>query len=101
MAIIGPVHDGKAFMWHKGVGVAAISDMSRPGDRRDMIFGRLYDDACDVGFAVRSHLTGKLVAFYLDREDRDGSGEDIYGWNFLPVDLKLRDAGYRILIIND
>jgi hypothetical protein len=35
--------------------------------------GPLYNDACDLGIAIRSHRTGAIVRFYLHEEvKRDG-----------------------------
>lgn len=41
---------------------------------------RLYDDACDVGIAVRSHRTGRVVHFYL--RETDVRDDDTLGWHF-------------------
>lgn len=52
--------------------------------------GRLYPDACDVGFIMVSERTGKELTFYLDEEEtRKGllankEGE-ITAWHFKPV----------------
>ena len=43
---------------------------------------RIYQDACDVGFVMVSERTGKELTFYLDKEERDPSGEDIIAWHF-------------------
>ncbi len=44
---------------------------------------RLYDDAADVGIAIRSHHTGQVVYFHLeDQEERDG---EIVAWHFKPI----------------
>jgi hypothetical protein len=95
MAFISPIHSADIFKWEKGIGVAEVSDIRRP------VAGRLYDDACDIGFRLLSSKTHKIEAFYLAKEDKDGSGEDVYGWHFYPVNRELRDAGVRILLIND
>lgn len=41
----------------------------------------------------------KSRPFYLVSTDKDGSGEDIYGWHFKGVEPKYKDV--EILIIND
>lgn len=95
--IIGSVIDAKSFNWDKGVGVADLSDFGPVGRH---IFDQLFDDACDQGFRVVGK-TNVPMAFYLDHADKDGSGEDIYGWHFYPINSQLRDAGVRIMVIND
>src|SRR6185436_6321418 len=45
---------------------------------------RIYNDACDVGIAIKSPKTGAMKRFYLEREEtREG---DILAWHFKPVD---------------
>lgn len=53
----------------------------------------LYHEVCDV--TLYNPVTGKSKVFSLKKVDKDGSGEDIYGWNFATKD------GLRLLIIND
>jgi len=96
VAFIGPIHDGSKFSWKKGVGVIEASQL-----RGTPLFGQLYDDACDLGFRIRNSKTGAVEAFYLSHEDKDASGEDIYGIHFYPVNPTIRNWGVRILIIND
>ncbi len=96
MATIGPVHSASKFSWKKGVGVAEASDL-----RGTPLFGRLFDDACDLGFRLLNPSTGRCEPFYLSHEDKDASGEDVYGMHFYPVDITLRNQGVRVLIIND
>ena len=36
---------------------------------------RIYDDACDVGIAIRSARTGVVVRFYESRTDSDRDGD--------------------------
>jgi hypothetical protein len=64
-------------------------------------FGRIYDDACDAGFTLVSHVTGKEITFVHWKNDVcDG---EVAGWKFKPV-LGKRDmalAGITVLIIND
>jgi hypothetical protein len=67
---------------------------------------QIYDDACDVGIAVRSHKTGRTLRFYLSTEDRDDSGENVAGWWFkmIPEDrcrLSSQCREVDVLIIND
>lgn len=57
----------------------------------------IYNDACDVGIAVRSDLTGRVEKFSFI--DMDSDGEDVHGWWFAPVNPQCRVK--RVLIIND
>lgn len=58
---------------------------------------RLYNDACDVGIAIRSHYTGKVERFHLEKEEkREG---DLLSWTFRPVDKNCRVK--QVIIFND
>lgn len=63
---------------------------------------QIYNDACDVGIAIRSERTGVVCRFLLvDHDENDG---EVAGWRFEPLDK--REAGRtcgikRVLIIND
>ena len=41
----------------------------------------LYDDACDVGFAVKSSTSGEVVTFHMVKVMTDGEGE-VTGWEY-------------------
>lgn len=59
---------------------------------------RLYNDACDTGFVLVSHKTGREVPFYLEYTSKDIEG-DIHCWKFLPaepVPAHLRDVYVKI-----
>lgn len=45
------------------------------------VFQRVYEDACDEGFVMRSHRTGELRLFTLARTQVDGEG-DVQWWEF-------------------
>ena len=66
---------------------------------------QIYDDACDVGIAVRSEKTGRLVRFYLSKTDYTPDGEEIVGWYFEPIEEDKRRVANasrtKVLIIND
>lgn len=68
------------------------------------IFQRLYDDAADVGFALRSHKTDGISHWTLvtERRDRDN---DVIDWEFKPLPEFIRKQpgldGYRIIVFND
>jgi|ERR1700738_2221028 len=53
-------------------------------DLGDWKVERLYSDACDVGIAIESHLTGKTKVFYLSKQENDLGG-DLVACHFTPV----------------
>lgn len=82
-----PVHDGSKFYWHMRVGSADASELGA------VISTRLYADAADVGFIVRSHRTGHTKLFsYVGNETVAG---EVVTWTYAASD------GARIIIHND
>lgn len=61
-------------------------------------FGQVFDDACDWGFTMVSHRTGKEVVFGHYSTDEDDEGE-VKGWWFHCVSPGHRDL--KCLIVND
>lgn len=61
------------------------------------LWGRIFNDASDVGFWLKSERTDKCEAFYLSDEkySRDG---DVDRWTFKPVNQALR---MEIVVFND
>jgi hypothetical protein len=55
-----PIYPSKAFTWKGNSGVSEISDLGQYSFKG---WSQLYDDACDIGFAIQSERTGKLVRF--------------------------------------
>ena len=64
---------------------------------RNLNFGKVFDDASDIGFTIVSEKTGKCAVFAMNKIDTDG--EDIYGWNFVCVTPGLKNLS--ALVIND
>ncbi len=60
---------------------------------------RLYDDACDVGFAMKSDKTGRVVKFYMDKVHTDGEG-DITHWTYRACheDVRLNPEAMFIVV---
>ena len=71
--------------------------VAEASDLQDFRIRQLYDDACDVGVVVKSHHTGRTVAFCLTHEEKhDG---DLVAWHFVSVGLGDRDL--RMVVFND
>jgi hypothetical protein len=80
--------------------VAEISDLQLNK------FDALYDDACDVGFAVRNSKTGNITRWALADEIRSNDADnEVMGWYFIPTPESLRRnpvmEGYCMTLIND
>jgi hypothetical protein len=69
------------FFWDKATRTfhADISDLGP-----DFYFGCVYDDAADVGLALRSRYDSRTIVFVVDRTERDREHE-ITGWHLSPV----------------
>jgi hypothetical protein len=85
-----PVHDGRLFAWEGNVGACDRSDLGPKG-----MCDRIYDDACDVGFYVRSHKTGKYVLFVLHHQEPTKDSE-VGAWHF-----SSQCAKFNIVVFND
>lgn len=71
--------DSNCFTYDASTGklVAEMSELShRVGGN---IWDQIYEDACDLGFSIRSIATGKVVKFAVHKEEHDGDG-DVTGW---------------------
>jgi hypothetical protein len=65
---------------------------SLPGRGR---FHRLYADACDVGIAVRSHYTGRVVIYAVHSVERRKDSIPMW-WDLRPLNGTLTDVTVRI-----
>ena len=61
---------------------------------------RLYNDACDTGFVLVSHKTGKEVPFYLADEVKNRDG-DVEHWEFAPAVSLPAHQDCNVMIFND
>jgi hypothetical protein len=61
--------------------------------------GRVYNDACDVGFTLVNQKTGGEIVMAQDGTDKDREGE-VLGWRFTCVYPK-KFKHLKALIIND
>lgn len=85
-------------------GTTLVAEASDMGNRH---LQPLYDDACDVGFAVRSERTGKVVTFVMQAPFYKGEGEDreLSGWHYVPTSESFRNVpecqGMEAKVFND
>lgn len=93
--------DGRRFNWTNGDAVkrgsADISDLT--GDHDTDLFKRVYQDSIDQGFAIRSHVTGRVVRFRVERSEKIEN--EIAYWVFVPCDARLRENGIHVVVYND
>ena len=81
--------------------------VSEASDLDNRHLERIYDDACDVGFAVKSEKTGAVVVYVMSSPIYRGEGEDreLSGWNYEPADFSVRKhpecVGTKATIFND
>lgn len=90
----------KAFT-HCAAKRSLTSEISDLGIHR---FSRLYDDACDEGFALVNEKTGNKTVWSVQNEIRDGEFE-LSGWVLKPTWESIRKnpalADYSMTIFND
>ena len=67
-------------------------------------FVRAYDDACDLGLPVVSHVTGKVIMWVNTAMEMDREG-DLQTMTFEPTAQSLRTnrnaTGWQIVLFND
>lgn len=66
-----PTHDGRTFTWTGKRGVAEASILGRG------YTGRVWSDACDVGFLVRGRTETKLFVYH-GAPSHTGDVSDVY-----------------------
>jgi len=86
-----PINSSK-FSFSKGVFIAEASTL------KGLKLGRVYDDACDMGFTIISEKTGKGAVFAQVEDSRDGEG-DLISINFVCVTPGLTNL--KAVIFND
>jgi hypothetical protein len=92
-----------AMFTHDKAKKALTAELSTLGYLR---FENLYDDACDVGIAIRNHKINSMTMWMLvdtiDTIERDG---EVLGWNLLPApgeEIRCPALkGYKMVIFND
>ena len=76
-----PLFDGSLFTWQGTFGAADASDLEPTAGLGRNHRARVWDDACDEGFEVRSPRTGRYVLFVLQRTIVDDANE-VTGWEY-------------------
>ncbi len=66
-----PCHPGRHFTWDGKIGVTFASDLP------EHYSSRIWADAADVGFYVRSERTGEIRLFCRGQAIRNPEGEDV------------------------
>lgn len=59
------------FSWSEGGNMATCE----ASDMENRHLQRIYDDAMDVGFAIKSDKTGRVVKFFMESVETDTEGE--------------------------
>jgi hypothetical protein len=93
MKLTVPTHDGRHFVWYKNTGSCEKSTLGR------QMSNRIFSDSADVGFNIKSHLTGRTELFTLVKTQLNTEGEVVY-WAFESADMK-RDGKVFIRVYND
>lgn len=77
-------------------------ELSSLGNYRRRLEQRIFDDACDVGFAIRSTKTGVEKIFTLSKTLTSGPGQ-IDGWEFIEMGKGGRSvlAPIKVIVYND
>lgn len=61
---------------------------------------KLYTDACDEGFRIRSAKTGNIESFALKHTEKTRSGQVVYAV-YVPTNYNLLKQGVTVKIFND
>ena len=96
-------HSSNQFTYvsEKKVFVADASDL----DNRHL--EKIYDDACDVGFAMKSEKTGKVITFVMESpfHTQTDDERELAGWHYVPTSESFRNVpecqGMEAKIFND
>ncbi len=99
MIIATSIHPASQVDWTGEFPGCEASDFGRT----QPLMSQLYDDACDVGFGLRSP-TGNVTYWYVDGLDEDDEGE-VQGWRMKPCSESIRKfpriKGIELLVVND
>lgn len=82
-----PTHDGRSFTWTGKRGVVEASTLGRG------YTGRVWNDACDVGFQVRGRTETKLFVYH-GALSHTGDVSDVYAFVYRSAD------GHEVHVLN-
>ena len=96
-----PPIDSSKFSFSHRLATADVTDLV-PSFRNHL----LYDDAADVGFAMRSTKTGEVATFVLARPlTTGGNDNELFGWEYILISEDARRfpalSGLTVHILND
>jgi hypothetical protein len=79
--------------------------VSEASDLDNRHLERLYDDACDVGFAVKSEKTGNVVTFVLSDVKLFPDDDGVCSWEYVVAPESIKQyphyAGFKAVVFND
>jgi len=77
-----PELSSRKFSWYKpGLGARGSAESSDFGPVGTKLWARLYNDAIDEGFVLKSHRSGRRFLMCLHKVDEDHG--EVLGWRFL------------------
>ena len=92
-----PTINTNRFSWHSAekLFIAEASDLQ-------LNLGRVYDDACDIGFSLESARTGDTLVCAETAHERDGEG-DLLWTEFTPLNARGYPTPelFTVRIVND
>lgn len=91
---LATILETKYFYYHKETNSFSQDISSLPIRDVDQLNQRIYNDACDTGFWLKSERTGALMLFMPTKTDITSEGE-VAGWNFRS------EEGVKLLVVND
>lgn len=98
-------YDAGRFDWASDIPSAEASDLGIRAVDMPFAFGPIYNDAADIGMALRSPTTGKITVWVLSHKIPTPDSEDIGGWEFIPAPETIREfphlAHRKIIVWND
>ena len=105
MVICSVRHDVTRFTWKdKVLGTAEVSDLYGENKEGFKLYGRVYNDAADVGFILQNPKTGNEAVLFLTNVEKDFDG-DIKWWTFLEtlesMRKRLASVGLEVTVFND
>jgi hypothetical protein len=93
MKLAIPVHSSKLFTYN----IVTKTFTTEASNIVGKFMGRIYDDACDMGFLMESSRTGDKKLFYLSKEHCNPfEPEEITHWEF-----ESQSGHFKAIIFND